>query len=167
MNSTTPVTIYQAVPDWFLVLATVLLVVILLMFAGLTVVMLQLYKAVQRLEPKVGKLMDQVNDELIPQVKGLVTRVDSIGSNIQGLTGSASNAMGLVRSKTESVGSAFEHLAETGMQKVEKLAPILGYLALGVRVYQMFVTVKSTRDAASAKQASKAGNKALPQATKK
>lgn len=156
MNSSTPVTIYQAVPDWFLALSTVLLVVIMGMFIGLTFVMFQLWKAVQRLEPKVSKLVDQVNDDLVPQVKGLVTRVDAIGSNIQGLTGSASNTMGLVRSKTENVGSAIEHLASQGMQKVEKLAPILGYLTVGLRVYQMFMTMKSSRESVPAKPKPKA-----------
>lgn len=144
MNSTQPVAIYQAVPDWFLALSTVLLVVIMIMFVALTIVMFQLWKAVQRVEPKVAKLMDQVNDELVPQVKGLVTRVDAIGSNIQGFTGSASNTMGLVRSKTEHVGSVFEHFAESGMQKVEKLAPVIGYLTVGLKLYQMFATFRAT-----------------------
>lgn len=138
-------TIIEVIPTWFLVLNTFLILVIIGLFIGLMMVSLALVKVVKQLEPKVNKLVDQVNEDVIPQVKGVVTKVDTISSNIQGLTGSASNAMGLVRGKVESVGSTMETLTNIGMQKAEKLGPWIGYLMVGVKVYEMIATVRNAR----------------------
>lgn len=168
-------TYIEVIPPWFLVLATVLIVIILGLFVGLMIVSLSLVKIVKELEPKVNKLIGHVNDDLIPQVQGVVTKVDAIGANIQGLTSSANNTMGLVRSKTEAVGSAIEGFTSGGMQKAEKFAPIMGYIMMGLRVYQTFSTVMAARakenaqaetakaNAAKAKAEAKAETKALGQ----
>lgn len=142
----------EVIPTWFLVLITILVMIILGLFVGLMLVSLSLVKIVKQLEPKVNKLVDQVNDDLIPQVKGVVSKVDAIGSNIQGLTGSASNTMGLVKSKTENVGSALEGLTAMGLKKAEKFAPFVGYIMMGLRVYQMFTAVRESRSRGAAKQ---------------
>jgi len=144
MNVDGPTTI-QVIPVWFLVLATILLIANVALFCGLAFVSFQLWKMTQRLEPKVNKLGDQVNDDLVPQVKGLVARVDSIGSNLENLTGSARSTMGMVEGKAASVGSALETLTTAGLQKAEKFAPWVGYLMMGLRVYQTISTIRSAR----------------------
>lgn len=131
------------IPGWFLLVATILMLANTALFIALAFVSFQLWKTVSRVEPKVTQLVDKVNGELVPQVQGLVTRVDTIGSNIQGLTGSASHAINVVGGKTESMASALETLTNVGMKKAEKFAPLLGYVVMGLKVYQMIATVRA------------------------
>jgi uncharacterized protein YoxC len=128
----------------FLGMAILVMLVNAVMFGAMAFAAFKLAATVKTLEPKLSRLADQVNDDIVPKVHTLVMRVDSISERVSGMTDSANNAVRTLSSGVGSASNAIGGLVDTGARSVEKLAPLLGYMMLAVKFFQ---TVSALRTA--------------------
>ncbi len=147
-------TVVQTIPNWYFALSSFLLIFIALLFAVLCALVIALIKAVRQLEPKVSGLITKVNDDLVPQVQGLVGKVDvltdkvsSIADNAKTISDSARTTVVSVGGKAQAMSNALETFSANGLAKVQHLAPYVGILLTGLKVWQGIAGIRAAQHA--------------------
>lgn len=121
------------IPTWYFVLSAITLLIIALTFGALCLLVLQLIRTVQQVQPQVQSLMGKVNDELLPQVKTLVVKVDTltekvtlVADNARVVSDSAKGTVLALSSRANMVSHAVESLTGAATTKLAGIAPYLG-----------------------------------------
>lgn len=153
-------TTIQTIPNWYLGLTTALIVVILLLFMGLIVLVLELRKVAMRLEPKVTGLLSTVNDDLVPQVKGLVTKVDALTTKVDGIADSAKGTVESVGGSARSLANSIETFATSGLKRFEAATPLIGFAIAGFKLFGLIQELRGKKTSA-AKANAKSGTKSV------
>lgn len=139
----------QPIPDWYLILTAIFFTIGIGVLVGLGVLILRVLRTLNSLEPQVDQLMKQVNGEVLPKVSGLADRVDSLAVSVeklavstQGVTDSAKGTMDAVGDRVLAVSDAVSLVASAGASKFEKIAPYVGLLVTGLKLYSQFAAAK-------------------------
>jgi uncharacterized protein YoxC len=134
------------IPDWYLALSTVFMAIVALLFVGLCILIWNLTKAVKRIEPQVTNLLGQVNGEILPQVKGLVVKVNDLTENVNQLAGSAKGTVKTLGERADTVSAAIQALTGQSVAKVQGLAPYVGLAMTVMKLVQGYASTKKALD---------------------
>ncbi|MEQ1823189.1 MAG: hypothetical protein ABL949_11810 [Fimbriimonadaceae bacterium] len=126
----------NAIPGWFFGFALCLMFFNLIILGALVAAMFMLANTLRKLEPRINKLADQMSDEVLP-------KISSLAAKVEGISDKASTAVGLIGSGVGSASTALGTFTTSGLKKTEKYAPLLGYLMLGMKIFQAISAARS------------------------
>ncbi len=126
----------EAIPGWFFGFALCLMFFNLIILGALVAAVFMLANTIRKFEPRMNKLADQMTDEVLPKISSLVAKVD-------GISDKASTAVGLIGSGVGSASTALGSFTATGLKKTERYAPLIGYLMLGLKIFQTIAAART------------------------
>lgn len=126
----------ETIPGWFYGFALCLMFFNLIILAALVAAVFMLANTIRKFEPRMNKLADQMNDEVLPKISSLVSKVE-------GISDKANHAVGLIGSGVGNASTALGAFTQTGLKKTEKYAPLIGYLMLSLKVFQTIAAARS------------------------
>lgn len=134
-----------SVPTWYFVLSAITLLIIALTFTGLCVLVFQLIKTLQQVQPQVQTLMVKVNDELVPQVKTLIVKVDTltekvtlVADNAKVVSDTAKGTVLAISGRANAMSHAVESLTNSASARLAGIAPYLGVVVTVVKLWKSF-----------------------------